>query len=102
VKLQLVRTPAEFVAMQYTGVAPSGNTEHGGGTQITGRLDSLQLEAVTSKHTGCPAGGLHSTITFGGQWMTGRHLSTMVTVKLQLVEFPQLSEAVQRTVERPT
>jgi len=101
VKLQLALLPLASVFVQATVVNPLAKVDPLGGTQS--RLAPGQLSPTTgAKATVWPqTPGAVLVTMLAGQVIVGGSGSLTVTVKLQLVVFPELSVAVQCTVVIP-
>jgi hypothetical protein len=102
VKLQALLLPLLSRAVFVTIVTPTGKANPLGGLLV--RLVIAQLSvAVTLKVTLLThAAGAAFTVRFAGQVIAGGWLSSTVTVKAHVLEFPLLSRTVLVTVVTPT
>src|SRR2546423_3966648 len=82
------------VAVQVTLLVPRRTPVPEGGAQITGTAFPAESVAVTLKLTGVRP-PVHSATMLLGQRIVGGGASTTVTLKLQELELPALSTAVQ-------
>ena len=99
--VQLLELFRLSLAVQVTLLVPSRNPVPEGGTQTTGTAFPAESVAVTLKLTGVRP-PVHSATMLLGQRIVGGGASTTVTLKLQELELPALSTAVQVTVLIPT
>src|SRR3990170_2789645 len=95
VKLQPLWLPALSVAVQLSGVVPSGKVEPEAGEQPVVITPPQLSEAVASKEAGAPFGPVHSAVWLSGQVMLGGVLSLTVTFAEQESEAALLSVTVK-------
>jgi len=100
-ELQELGFPESSVALQVTGVEPSGNVSPDVGQFV--EAVPQRSKAVALKEAAAPTGPVHSTTVGAGQVMVGGVVSTTVTEEGQgLLEFPELSVALQLTGVEPS
>jgi hypothetical protein len=92
--------PDPSTAWQVTVVAPTGNVPPDGGEQSKLAMPHGS-DAPAAYVTTAPPGLVASTVLFVLQVTCGGIVSTTVTVKLQLLELPALSLALQTTLLVP-
>src|SRR5580765_8652314 len=102
VKLVVAVLLAASRPVQFTVVAPSGNVLPDAGAQETVGLGSTLSTADTLKDTAAPPGPVASACWFPGPVTTGAVESVTVTENVPEAWFPELSVAVQVTVEVPS
>ena len=100
--------PASSVAVQVTVVVPNGNADPEGGVQTSaGAAVQLSLTPITNVTTAehlprsLQTGGMVGQLISGGV-VSELHGEFTVMVKLQELELPVSSVALQVTVEMPT
>ena len=101
-KVQVSALPEASVAIQVTGVVPTGKTEPEAGVQLIvapGQL-SLTLEEKFTTALHKPESLL--TIISAGQIATGASVSFTVTLNVQVSALPEASVAIQVTGVIPT
>ena len=96
-KQQRLELPASFVAVQQTGVVPTGKTLPEVGTQTMVESALQLVVAVAVKLTTAPSEPVHSAVMSGGQEIEGVPEYVTVTLKQQRDELPASSVAVQQT-----
>jgi len=93
--------PCASVALQVTGVEPSGNVAPLAGVQLVATAPSEVSVADAAKVSTAPAALVASIVAFAGTVTTGPVVSVTVTVKVFDVTLARLSVAVQVTVVAP-
>jgi len=101
VKVALPVLPAESVAVQVTGVAPSLNVLPEAGVQVVATEPLTESVADAAKLTTAPAALVASAVMFAGTVTAGFVVSKTVTVRFAVPVLPAPSVAKQVTVVVP-